>query len=279
MTTAPDQVCIRRPYSVWTTCRCPSCVMADRRIRKTYRHGYYSPAALRTQAWEALDRMLAAGWSPAAMASATGLPKRYFDSLTKVLRDTGHRQRVGPRIAERIVNHGAPTEGRVGAVGTTRRMQALAAMGWTLADLTGRTGLPYSTLESLRVPHVRQTSPAAAAAVARAYDDLCMTPGPSTRARSMAVRKEWAPPLAWEDIDDPAELPVVGKRPVGGQGLSIDDLEHLLFWQAWTWPGITSRLGVTKSAIEHLCRRHGRLDLLRQIQLIDPNHRNSGRKA
>jgi hypothetical protein len=50
--------------------------------------------------------------------------------------------------------------------------------------------------------------------VARVYDELAMTPGPSTRARDAAARRGWVPPLAWDDdeIDDPQARPARGPR-------------------------------------------------------------------
>ena len=61
--------------------------------------------------------------------------------------------------------------------------------------------------------HVRRST---AERIAALYDRWCMTPGPAaTRNRAMAVRRGWAPPLAWNNIDDPDEQPrgVRAERP------------------------------------------------------------------
>lgn len=65
--------------------------------------------------------------------------------------------------------------------GTTRRLQALQAMGWDLQAI----GADWRDPEQ----------------VARLYDELGMRPGPSQTAREIARECGWLPPLAWDDID------------------------------------------------------------------------------
>lgn len=273
-TTDPTPQCIRRPYAVWTSCRCDECVPLQRKTAKLYRHDYLMPThdALRERAWAVLDRWITAAWSPSAMASASGLPVRYFDSLMGVYRK-GHRQRIGPKHAEAIINHQFPVVGRMTALGTTRRLQALAALGWRLQDVQDRVDVPYSTLEALRLTgRVAATRVEVVQAVARVYDKLSMTPGPSGWTRAHAERNRWAPPLAWDDIDDPYERP--NRSGTGSTTTSegqIGELAHLMAWEHWTWEGITHRLGVKKDAIYALCTRNKRYDLLARLQATDPD--------
>jgi hypothetical protein len=50
-----------------------------------------------------------------------------------------------------------------------------------------------------------------AEAIAAVYGELCMTPAPNAginnHVRAVAWRHGWAPPLAWDAIDDPNEVP------------------------------------------------------------------------
>lgn len=95
----------------------------------------------------------------------------------------------------------------VDATGTRRRVQALAALGWPIGELTKRLGL---TDRGLSFMYAGTTvTPATAQAVAVLYDELCWTEGPSEIAKNRAQRKGWATPLAWDDdeIDDPAAQP------------------------------------------------------------------------
>lgn len=242
------------------------------RMAKLARHGYYrrvSPA----DAWAVLDRLRAAGWSCTAIASATGIPT---STISKALK-RGQAWQWGAHHAAAIVNHGDPTEGQIGTTGSTRRLRALAALGWTLDALADHTGVGFTTLAAVRAGTTTRLGVALAATIDRAYAELSMIPGGSAPARAYAAGQGWVPPLAWDDIDDPGERPKLGRRGPGHpHGTTVEDLEHLLHGQAWTWAGLTDRLGVTKSAIEHLCARHDRRDLLRRIQLQDPTHRDSG---
>lgn len=90
---------------------------------------------------------------------------------------------------------------RVPSAPTARRLQALAALGWSLPTLAARLGWSasvarhraYATRPSVQLGAARQ--------VADLYEQLSGTPGPSARIRAAAARRGWQPPLAWDDID------------------------------------------------------------------------------
>lgn len=104
----------------------------------------------------------------------------------------------------------------VPALGAQRRIQALMAMGWTGNNiakvagfkhpnyvrrvLVGQKGKPCTWLE-------RKTHDA----IVEAFEKLAMKLPPSlphhARTRTMARRRGFLPPLAWDDIDNPAERP------------------------------------------------------------------------
>jgi hypothetical protein len=98
----------------------------------------------------------------------------------------------------------------VPAIGTQRRIQALMVLGWTSRDIAGRCGwaTPQAVTELLTARRFLQRD--TASAVAAAYDELSMLPGPSRQNRRRCQRKGWAPPLAWDNIDDPDEVPTFG---------------------------------------------------------------------
>ncbi len=98
--------------------------------------------------------------------------------------------------------------------GSARRLQALAAIGYGLLDLTEHLGWAKSRVQNVQTLKARRVRRVTAEHVARVYDALAMTPGPSTRARDLALRKGWAPPLAWDDdeIDNPDAQPAPGPR-------------------------------------------------------------------
>jgi len=99
----------------------------------------------------------------------------------------------------------------VPSIGTTRRIRALQAIGWRLSDIDqalghgdGRKGGPNYAHNLTRQDRIHAST---AAKVARVYEQMSMTPGPSARTRSIAKKRKWAPPLAWNNIDDPNEKP------------------------------------------------------------------------
>ena len=95
----------------------------------------------------------------------------------------------------------------VDATGTVRRLQALNALGWTNSDIAQRMGITgfrpgESVTRFKQKTRVRTTT---AELVARVYDELSMTPGPSEITRKRALQAGWLPPLAYDD--DELDLP------------------------------------------------------------------------
>ncbi|MDT0302949.1 hypothetical protein [Streptomonospora wellingtoniae] len=83
------------------------------------------------------------------------------------------------------------------SAGTRRRVQALAWMGWPAAEVARRAGVNPRSLQALMQPS-RRLSFDLAARVARAYEELCMAPGPSKVAAGKARQLGFLPPLAWD---------------------------------------------------------------------------------
>lgn len=102
----------------------------------------------------------------------------------------------------------------VPTIGTVRRVQALAALGWSVAEVSRRAGYDRSHLGlMMRRGSIRKVT---ADRVAEIYDELSMSLPPETtraekidasRSRRIASSRGWLPPLAWQSIDDPNERP------------------------------------------------------------------------
>lgn len=150
-----------------------------------------------------IHRLQQAGWSRPEIAAASGVGRRTLFGIT-----ANERRHVLRSTATAILALKPADAPRwLPALGTARRMQALAAIGWTVAQTGRDAGLTPSWCRELvtgRRPRVTRETAAAVDAVFRAR---CMTPGPSRHARSCAARNGWPPPLAWDDIDDPGEKP------------------------------------------------------------------------
>jgi hypothetical protein len=199
--------CVRRWYTTWGTCPCPPCATEKARYRK-HREAGLTTRITSGEAWTVLDRMIAQQWTNSAIASACNIPERSAYDLTRGHRE-GHRRVIGAVIAHRIVNHGRPTRGYVSALGSTRRLQALTAIGWTGDHIAAATDgaasrMTISYITRAERPTVR---PEIADAIDDAYRAMHLTPGPSIHARRRAARHGWAPPAAWDAIDDPGDRP------------------------------------------------------------------------
>lgn len=120
---------------------------------------------------------------------------------------------------------------RIDPTGTGRRVQALIALGWTYLDIERATGLQDAELRRFALGHRAYVYSSTHAKVDAAYRRLCMVVPPSTnsrekqartKARNIARRHGWLPPLAWDDIDDPAERPNHRVRDLLPDDVAID---------------------------------------------------------
>lgn len=108
------------------------------------------------------------------------------------------------------------------ALGTLRRLQALNAMGWSNRAIAEHCELSEGRIKQLRGQ--RRVPFADFQTIRAVYDQLAMIPGPNLRARLQAQRFGWPAPLAWDDIDDPNETPIVVVKQ-GRLSDSVDDVK------------------------------------------------------
>lgn len=103
----------------------------------------------------------------------------------------------------------------VDATGTKRRLQALAALGWSWTLLGGKLGMSGAGV-GFTALHRGVVYPETKEKIKALYDEMSMLPAVVVvghdkieRNKRMARRKGWLPPLAWDDemIDDPFALP------------------------------------------------------------------------
>jgi hypothetical protein len=102
------------------------------------------------------------------------------------------------------------------ATGTRRRLQALAAIGWSYAAVGRELGMSKRSVAFLHT--YQSVSDATAERVAAVYDRLWDKPRHGQAAqqtRNLAADRGWVPPMAWddEDLDDPAAC---HSMPAGG---------------------------------------------------------------
>src|SRR5690606_27047973 len=142
--------------------------------------------------------------------------------------------------------------------GVGRRRRALNAIGYPTRLLAAEVG----TTQEVICDHLRGERKFVLAPTDRrvrdAYDRLCMTPVPSEISAKIARRNGYAPPLAWDDIDDPNEQHE-GVR----DGDECDRTEVLtdLIERGADIHDALRELRIGREALRVWCSRTGRLDL------------------
>lgn len=221
--------------------------------RKTGRHTpYYVPLE---PVLRHVEILRTAGLSVTAIAAAAGLSKVALRSAMT----HGHAV-ISAEKAQRILAVRArldeyPDDTFIPAVGTRRRLRALACMGWAAVQLASESGLPVSTVVKLRAGDVDSVRAWMARAVCGSYARLSGAAAPSgptaTRTRADAGRRGWVPPIAWDDaaIDDPAAVPDLGEYT--GRALAVaEDVEFIRSTTGASLNVIAERLGISRDALD-----------------------------
>lgn len=148
------------------------------------------------------------------------------------------------------------------SIGARRRVEALVAMGYSQRWICEQIGVKDGNLRPTFFTKKRCVA-RHWIAVRDLYDAYAMKPGPSDRARRLAKKNGYAPPLAWDDdaIDDPHARPHTGTDPYGAD---VDDIVWLVRCGG-TWDSISARLGIGRDAIDKSLRRAGRTDVIAEL--------------
>lgn len=264
----------------WTLhgCRCGTCThdrKMERQRRRSRLRAYGQENRIReyrvdaAPARDTLLRLLGAGHGLERIAAAACVHPSALTNLRYGRRGAraGEAQRtVSKRIAQALaqVNPDLITSGIVDATGTTRRLQALVAMGHTQSELAAALGREVGNLSPIVIGH-RHTVTEGTRDAVRVLFDALWDQHPEgwihDRARRLAARRGWRSPLAWDDIDtDPTPAATEMTQSKGEQ--VIEDLEWLLDGGE-SVDQIAVTLGRSFEAIAKLAQRHGRDDLAR----------------
>lgn len=109
----------------------------------------------------------------------------------------------------------------VPSLGARRRVQGLLRLGWHHTDITAAAGVTSYSFARGNGSYRRMRA-GDWRAINHAYELLSGRPGPSEITRQRAARAGYHAPLAWDDIDDPAETPDASPEPPRDH----DDVDH-----------------------------------------------------
>lgn len=154
----------------------------------------------------------------------------------------------------------------IDSVGTSRRLQALVAIGWTETQLAERMSMGVGNFWRIVCGMRPRVTAATAARAVEIFAELWDQPQTgyfADHARRIAERREWRSPLAWDDIDtDPAPAVVDEQLQMTKADVFLEDVEFLL--DSGEAPEqVAIIMGRKPDAIAKLAERHDRLDLAR----------------
>ncbi len=155
-----------------------------------------------------------------AMLRKHGLSRygvRNVETAERIRRITEMKVMSVPVPAELV-----PTCADVDATGTSRRIQALVAMGWPQSLIAAELGTAQTAIAAMAQRD--KVTAERAIAVRELFGRWAMTPGPSKLSRTRARAKGWVTILGWDDIDDPTETPNLG----ADEKVSFPDKYHEL---------------------------------------------------
>jgi transcriptional regulator with XRE-family HTH domain len=262
VTTAPDiELTATHPASracYLRGCREPGCSDANYRYMSRYRLDREHGQKRRTNAAPASSHvrtLLDAGWNQRQISDAAQCAHRVVASLANNRQPTVHADLAARILA--INPHPVPAPAQyVDATGTTRRIRALVAIGYTLRQLSKEIGIWPANLARIARGELAQVTVGTAASTAGVYRRLGRRPGPSRTAAARARRDGWHSPIAWGDnIDDPNAEPDV--PPVVDTALKRDELAAIRREEIWILATagadneeIARRVGVAPSTVQ-----------------------------
>lgn len=239
---------------------CHACYQAKliaarrRNKRKTQGYVYKIPAGM---AHQRVIQWLASGATQEDICRHTGL----IPSVIHRVYHGGPDQMLYTRTWNAIIS--APKTMPLTSVGAVRRVQALTALGYSLPAIARETGIHHDTILDARAGNTRVIAMRVREAIAEAYDRLEVTipVGESSqqragisRARNLARRNGWPPPIVWEQIDDALEQPTDWAYTPADRGELVDDMLQ----SGATLSDVLRHLKINAEALEKWMDRTGR---------------------
>lgn len=155
---------------------------------------------------EHIAALIDVGWSQTQIAHSAEISTATVHGIVR----GAEKVHITSRDAILSVDGEAPvTRARsVPALGASRRINSLRYMGWPLSIIAAKSGLAEGSVRHLSErPHTTCLL-STHQRIEGAFDELCVTRGPSKGAATKAKNAGAVSPMAWDDIDDPEAVPV-----------------------------------------------------------------------
>ncbi|MFI6491259.1 hypothetical protein [Streptomyces sp. NPDC050564] len=195
-----------RRHNRWQACRCDDCRAAGRRTAKAQGlrrlRGVPSYVGRETVAAH-VRTLLDAGWTRVQIADTAQVGRK---TVWNVLNSSLATVQTGTAQALLALEPADAPDFKP-ALGATRRVRALSAMGWTLAWTARQTGLSETALRDISSGRNKTIRREHFETLDRVYRRFAVRLGPSEAAMKTARAKQWVTAAAWNDIDDPKDKP------------------------------------------------------------------------
>lgn len=221
-------------------CRCARCQhlrRMDRQRRRNRLRAYgrddeiRPPRVAAAPVRDHLVKLMAVGLgldriSEAAQVSRSAVMDVHYGARDARRRDIAVRE-VRASYAQRLlaVTPADVVAPLVPSTGTVRRLRALVAIGYTESFLSSRLGMQVGNFNNLILGERERVTAATFGATSRLFSELWAVPASGRGvkgARTLARKRRWVGPLAWDDIDDPDERPDV--KGASADGSAVDDI-------------------------------------------------------
>jgi hypothetical protein len=242
-------------------CRCDACTQVAVRHTKKWRLDRQRGIERMVDAdliRAHVGQLLAQGMSFRGIALTAGYTSP--NALTSALSKKKVQRKTHERIMGITVTSDARRFGYVDSTGSSRRIQALVAIGWTTRAIAARMGVKdHASVVDLSSGRNRTVRRSTAVRVRAVYEELWDQPGPSAVSARRAAAKGWLPPAAWDDdqIDDPSCIAEDVRRR-GRSTITMQDVEEARSQGYVTAEEIGWRLGYTQAAIAQFLSRQSR---------------------
>jgi len=244
----------------WDGCRCTPCTNAHTRAckqRELDRLSGRPPMHPGAPVIAHVKTLNEVGMSNDLVARRAGVSPNLLSGLMRGLTKDCRRDTAIRLLAVQAGDFDEIAE--VPSTGSSRRIQALYAMGHGQRVLADATGLCESSVSHIANARTKKVDASTAAAICRAYHQLAGTSGSSNAARRRAAQMGWRDPLWWEDmghIDDPDFDPAAAERPLNTHqqaALRREEIAHLSSY-GLGHEEIATRLGMAAAYVRDVLR-------------------------
>lgn len=251
-------------------CRLPACVERanewGRTRRQAMNDGTWEPLLDAEPVRQHLLALHAAGITIHRVAALTGIGYKNVRGFTQhdYSNAAPRRRRVTRDVAERLlaITVETHTPGYVSPLGSRRRVEALAAIGWPSVHLARAAGIHPSNRTTILAGKTMRAG--TAARIAKAYEELKrqkperhgIRRSSISASRLRAKELRWPPPDYWDmvgAIDDPDFVPDFGKKR---SEILAENAHWLLTAGGLDRPAAAERLEVDRSYLDRALAAH-----------------------